>query len=101
MKRISTLDGWRGVAVLLVVLDHATATSRLHGRLLASLGMLGVDIFFVLSGYIITRLLVQELRDTGDLRIAAFYGRRAFRILPQALLYIGTLLVLSRFIDLK
>jgi peptidoglycan/LPS O-acetylase OafA/YrhL len=71
------LDGLRGVAVALVVTWH------LHEHMWTSLsGSVGVVIFFVLSGYLITRLALQEERTTGQLSVAAFYLRRTFRILP-------------------
>ena len=48
-------------------------------------GFLGVDLFFVISGYLITRLLLAELAQTGGLDLAGFYLRRAFRLLPAVL----------------
>ena len=72
--RIAALDGLRGVAVLLVLAYHAGLPVR--G------GLLGVDVFFVLSGYLITSLLLGEHRRTGTVRFGAFWGRRARRLLP-------------------
>ena len=72
------LEGLRGVAILLVVLFHA-GVSGLAG------GFVGVDVFFVLSGFFITRLLVSEFSDTGDVDLSEFYGRRALRLLPPLL----------------
>jgi peptidoglycan/LPS O-acetylase OafA/YrhL len=69
------LDGLRALAVVAVLLYHG-------GVGWASGGFLGVDVFFVLSGFLITTLLVEEWRSTGRLRIGAFYGRRARRLLP-------------------
>jgi peptidoglycan/LPS O-acetylase OafA/YrhL len=66
------LDGLRGLAVAAVLLFHA---GHLTG------GFLGVDLFFVLSGFLITSLLLAESR-TGRIRLAAFWGRRARRLLP-------------------
>lgn len=77
------IEGLRGVAILLVVFYHV----GLPGF---SGGYIGVDVFFVLSGYLITGLLVKEIESTGRLRIARFYGRRARRLLPALTL---TLLV--------
>lgn len=73
LPRVSALDGLRGVAVLAVLLFH---DGRLRG------GYLGVDLFFVLSGYLITSLLLVEQRDRGRIRLARFYERRARRLLP-------------------
>ena len=73
------VEGLRGVAILLVVLFHA-GVPALAG------GFVGVDVFFVLSGYFITALLVREWSRSGELNLAEFYGRRALRLLPPLLL---------------
>jgi peptidoglycan/LPS O-acetylase OafA/YrhL len=73
------LQGLRAVAVLLVVLDHAGLTF-LDG------GYVGVDVFFVLSGYLITGLLLRQAGRDGHVRLTDFYVRRARRILPAAVL---------------
>jgi peptidoglycan/LPS O-acetylase OafA/YrhL len=70
------VEGLRGVAVLLVVAFHALP--RVAG------GFIGVDVFFVISGYLITGLLVRELVATGRIDLVAFYGRRMRRLLPAA-----------------
>src|SRR3954451_23048014 len=72
------IEGLRGVAILLVVLFHARVPA-LAG------GFVGVDVFFVLSGFFITGLLVRERESTGDVRLRDFYGRRALRLLPALL----------------
>jgi peptidoglycan/LPS O-acetylase OafA/YrhL len=69
------LDGLRALAVLLVAGVHT------HPRLIPS-GALGVDVFFVLSGFLITVLLVAELDENGRIAIGHFYARRALRLLP-------------------
>jgi peptidoglycan/LPS O-acetylase OafA/YrhL len=69
------LDGLRALAVLLVAGVHT------HPRLIPS-GAIGVDVFFVLSGFLITALLVAELDDNGHIAIGHFYARRALRLLP-------------------
>jgi peptidoglycan/LPS O-acetylase OafA/YrhL len=73
------LQGLRAVAVLLVVLDHG-GVPFLRG------GYVGVDVFFVLSGYLITGLLLRQARRDGGIRLSDFYVRRARRILPAAVL---------------
>jgi peptidoglycan/LPS O-acetylase OafA/YrhL len=73
-SRVPALDGIRGSAVLLVVASHSIAV--LQG------GVIGVDLFFVLSGFLITSLLLQEHRATGSIDIGRFYLRRALRLLP-------------------
>ena len=77
-ERLGGLDGLRGIAVLAVVAFH------LDPGLLPG-GFLGVDIFFVLSGFLITRLLLVEFMDTGTLRLGRFYRRRSRRLLPAVL----------------
>lgn len=79
MRRVLELDGLRGVAVLIVVGAHATMISM---RYSLQGGNLGVDIFFVLSGFLITSLLLSEFQTTGHLDFHAFYLRRALRLLP-------------------
>lgn len=78
LGRVPALDGLRGLAVLLVMAFHA------HIPGLAG-GGVGVDVFFVLSGFLITTLLVQEFDATGSVRMGAFYGRRFLRLGPALL----------------
>ena len=79
MSHRQDLQGLRAVAVLLVVLDHA-GLPFLQG------GYVGVDVFFVLSGYLITGLLLRQAHRDGRIRLSDFYVRRARRILPAAVL---------------
>lgn len=76
------IEGLRAVAILLVVAVHA----KLPGL---SGGFIGVDIFFVLSGYLITGLLVREINTTGGLDLVDFYARRLRRLLPALLLMLA------------
>jgi peptidoglycan/LPS O-acetylase OafA/YrhL len=71
---VPALDGLRGIAILLVVAVHYT--------LLPIGGVYGVDLFFVLSGFLITTLLLEELSASGRIRLRAFYARRARRLFP-------------------
>lgn len=75
------VEGLRAVAIGLVLLFNA-------GVPLASGGRVGVDVFFVISGFLITGLLVRELDATGRVGLAAFYARRARRILPSAVVVV-------------
>ncbi len=75
MRYRSEIDGLRAVAVVPVILYHA-GLPWLPG------GYVGVDVFFVISGYLITSLLLAELAATGRVSVAGFYARRARRILP-------------------
>jgi peptidoglycan/LPS O-acetylase OafA/YrhL len=72
-RHLAALDGLRGAAILGVLLFH---TGHLSG------GFLGVDLFFALSGYLITDLLLREVTATGTLSLVAFWGRRIRRLFP-------------------
>lgn len=77
-------DGLRGVAILPVLLLHVGATSLPNGPLLFQLtrGWYGVDLFFVLSGFLITWILTGEMEATGTIDLKRFYGRRFLRLGP-------------------
>ena len=79
---LPALDGLRAVAVLLVMAEHLRAFAFPSSRLLPPGGYLGVDLFFVLSGFLITSLLLSEREQTGGISFRRFYRRRAFRLLP-------------------
>jgi peptidoglycan/LPS O-acetylase OafA/YrhL len=80
------LDGIRAVAVILVILFHL-------GYAWMPGGFVGVDVFFVLSGYLITGLLVDELARDGRIVLARFYARRVRRLLPAAILVVAVVIV--------
>ncbi len=84
------LDGIRAVAVLLVVAFHL-------GFGVFSGGFTGVDVFFVLSGYLISGLLLTEAAGTGGIRIVRFYARRARRLLPAAVLTLVFCVVMDKY----
>jgi len=86
MRRIPSLDGVRACAITLVVLGHGLEL-HYHSAVAGALANLGVRVFFVLSGYLITTLLLTEHSRTGAIDLRAFYTRRAFRILPAAVAY--------------
>ena len=75
--RRADIQGLRALAVILVLAYHA----RLP---LARAGFVGVDVFFVISGFLITGLLLRERDETGRIDIVGFYARRARRLLPAA-----------------
>ncbi len=83
---IAALDGLRGLAVIAVLLFHA---GKLQG------GFLGVDLFFALSGFLITSLLLTEVDNTGRVRLVKFWGRRFRRLLPAVLLLLVVVTVIT------
>jgi peptidoglycan/LPS O-acetylase OafA/YrhL len=83
--QLPALDGLRGVAILGVLLFHA---GHLSG------GFLGVDLFFALSGYLITDLLLREIEATGTVSLVAFWGRRVRRLLPALVTMLAGVTVL-------
>jgi peptidoglycan/LPS O-acetylase OafA/YrhL len=115
--RIPTLDGWRGIAILIVLFAHFQRAYLHHlffGLTFLDAGQHGVTIFFVLSGYLITSGLIAQDRtqdrtegrttedrteDRIDLR--SFYIRRVFRIMPAALVYLLFLVLLTALTPMK
>jgi peptidoglycan/LPS O-acetylase OafA/YrhL len=100
--RIPALDGWRGVAIVAVMVSHgfllqgaATRPLRAIGYIAAHMGGTGVALFFAISGYLITTLLVEERGQTGRISLLGFYVRRGFRILPPAYLFLMVLAMLG------
>lgn len=102
-ERIDELDGWRGISIGCVILGHLTnfallpAGSDPHaspGSWLSHIDTLGVQIFFCISGFIITRLALAERARTGDFSIGRFWIRRTFRIVPAQALYLGVVVLL-------
>jgi peptidoglycan/LPS O-acetylase OafA/YrhL len=122
-SRLSAIDQWRGVSVLLVIVHHFVmfrfghqfnveyrlsdfirhpalkylpeAAARMFYLWAHAIGPLGVQIFFVISGYIITRLLIRERDKTGEVCLKCFYIRRAFRILPALMFFVFMMWALS------
>lgn len=82
------IQGLRAIAITLVVLAHA-GISAFSG------GFVGVDVFFVLSGYLITGLLVREFASTGGIQIAGFIARRLKRLLPALLVMLGLVVLIA------
>ena len=81
MKYRSEIDGLRSFAVLPVILFHG-------GLTLFSGGFVGVDVFFVISGYLITTIIITQLNE-GRFSLLDFYARRARRILPALFLVVA------------
>jgi peptidoglycan/LPS O-acetylase OafA/YrhL len=98
-RSIPSLDGLRAGSIALVIIAHSLA--YLHGEAdrfpylqLSELGQSGVDVFFVISGFLITYLLLREYYGTGAIRLRSFYFRRFFRIFPPFYVYLAVVGIL-------
>ncbi len=105
-NRIPGLDGLRGLAAIGVVILHSAGLPGFPDqpwiqRLSSIVGGRSVPLFFVLSGYLITYLLLREEERSGRISLKNFYARRALRILPAALTYLLVLAVLSPWLGLN
>jgi peptidoglycan/LPS O-acetylase OafA/YrhL len=98
-----TLDGWRAIAILLVMFEHG-GSELFHpgGRFasptwysLSQTGVLGVSLFFGISGLLICGRLLDENEKTGEISLRSFYIRRVFRIIPPAFAYLATIGLLA------
>jgi len=88
-SRIHSLDGLRALSITLVILGHLGGTRGSPVPMfLENYAEFGVRIFFVISGYLITSILLQEYARTGTISLREFYVRRGFRIFPAAYVYI-------------
>jgi peptidoglycan/LPS O-acetylase OafA/YrhL len=99
-ERLPSVDGWRAIAITMVMLTHFWAANNFHRdgifvRYLTLQGNLGVRIFFVLSGFLITYLLLIEHQKTNRISLRDFYIRRVLRIFPVYFCYLLVLLSLA------
>ena len=97
-KHLRSLDGLRAVSIILVLLDHMGRPWD-RGPLdlgVGNYGHLGVVVFFVISGFLITSLLMSEEARKGRVSLKLFYARRAVRIFPAAYVYLACVFLLSR-----
>ncbi|WP_158615262.1 acyltransferase [Acidipila sp. EB88] len=92
--RIPSLDGIRAFAVATVILCHIQ--QRFTVINFPALAPDGVEVFFVLSGFLITTLLLREQERTGSISLAGFFGRRAARILPPLFVYLAVAAVVCK-----
>ena len=105
-SRLPCLDGWRCISILLVLLNHSR---QLPGydpswdRVVRWIpdGRFGVEVFFVISGFLITFLLLKEREKTGVISLRMFYVRRTLRILPAYVAFLGALATLCYFTALQ
>lgn len=91
---LTGLDGLRGIAIILVILSHVFMNSPYTKSFI---GAIGVWTFFVISGFLITTLLLKEKVETGGIALKKFYLRRVFRILPVAYLFLIVLAILNYY----
>lgn len=91
-QRLHGIDGLRGLAVLVVVLYHLEIPSAFEA------GFLGVDVFFTISGFLITKLLLREKAINGSVDFCQFYYRRARRLLPAAIVMMCASFVITLFV---
>src|SRR4051812_13441937 len=94
-RQIPSLDGLRGVSILFVLFSHAVGTrfflTQAQDGPFLYLGEMGVRVFFVLSGFLITTLLLREAKRTGRIDVGRFYFRRVMRIFPAYYTFLGVL----------
>jgi len=105
-NQIPSLNGIRAFSILLVILAHMADSYGVPAPLAQFLtryvfGLLGVQIFFVLSGFLITHLLLKEKESSASgIQICKFYTRRALRILPVCYLYIFFIFIATRYLNI-
>ena len=87
--KIPQIQGLRALAALLVTLFHAKWVGG---------GFIGVDIFYVISGFLITGLLIREVERTGTINFKEFYARRFKRLLPTSFFVLGITAIFSAFL---
>ena len=90
-RHVPELDGLRGIAIIVVLIHHQLTSFSLKG------GFLGVDLFFVLSGFLITGLLLSEFEHTGSISIPRFYMRRVLRLGPALAVYLIACVIVAYY----
>ena len=101
-SHLPSLDGLRGMSIIIVLIAHINShygifiLSQLFGA-----GIVGVYVFFVISGFLITTLLLKEKHKTGDISLKKFYIRRVLRIFPVAYLFILVIIIFNFFFNLQ
>jgi peptidoglycan/LPS O-acetylase OafA/YrhL len=98
--RIGVLDGWRAVSVTMVIVGHLLHFSSIRidtpiAHAMDQYAYLGVQIFFVISGFVICRGFIKERAEFGRVSLAAFYVRRFFRIIPPLCIYVFVIAILA------
>ena len=96
---LPSLDGLRGISILLVLLGHMSGTRNfivLPKSIIGDVSHLGVSVFFAISGFLITTLLMAEHAKRGRISLKLFYARRAIRIFPASYLLLAVVAILWR-----
>ena len=93
-RTVPSLDGMRAVSIMFVLFAHLSLTRHFPVNL-GALGQFGVRVFFVISGYLITSILLKELDRRGSISLGRFYFRRTLRLFPAAYLFIGVVTLLT------
>jgi peptidoglycan/LPS O-acetylase OafA/YrhL len=94
MQRIPSLDGLRAISITLVILSHLVKWKHVSIGVIGNYGSLGVYVFFVLSGYLITTLLLRGYDHSSTIGLRNFYVRRAYRIFPAAFVFLAVVSIL-------
>jgi peptidoglycan/LPS O-acetylase OafA/YrhL len=99
---LPTLDGWRALSIVLVVLHHSQIQLNVPVlgatiQAISNAGEVGVELFFGISGLLICSRLLEEETRFGQISVKSFYLRRCFRILPAALFYLLVIAILAAF----
>jgi peptidoglycan/LPS O-acetylase OafA/YrhL len=94
-----SLDGFRALTIILVVIYHVLLNPNFHSIIIN--GSLGVDIFFIISGFLITTLLLKERVRTQSISLKKFYGRRFLRIFPVAYIFLSVIIGISLLFHYK
>ncbi|MEO7649704.1 MAG: acyltransferase, partial [Bryobacteraceae bacterium] len=103
-KRIPSLDGLRALSIVFVIICHMLDLHRQRPlnpidpyNYLLTFGGLGVEIFFVISGFLITTLLLREAEDSGSFSLWRFYVRRFFRIVPPFYVFLAVVAIATSY----
>lgn len=101
--RLRFIDTWRAIAVTMVIAAHlgqntdfARKLNEIGGSFVTSYGLLGVFIFFFISGYVVSQTALREVTKNNTISLSGFYIRRLYRIAPPLLIYLTTCLILDK-----